>query len=209
MVSRFAAFVIWAAVAGSVAFWSMRLLAKPSAVPAHATLVATSKAFKGDLSRIFGVDAPASSPLASPGIAAAVPTEARFQLVGVVAPRSSRANREGLALIALDGKPAKAFRVGAAVDGDMVLQAVHTRGASLGLRGQVAQVKLELPVLPPPTSTLLPPANAALPALPSLPALPRPPTMSPGSMVSPRPSTSTELPVEASPASAARGRSPS
>jgi general secretion pathway protein C len=203
MVSRFAAFVIWAAVAASVAFWSMRLLAKPSAVPAHATLVATSNAFKGDLSRIFGVDAPASAPRASPGLAAPVLAEARFQLIGVVAPRSSLAQREGLALIALDGKPAKAFRVGAAVDGDMVLQAVHARGASLGPRGQVALVRLELPALPAPTSTLLPTPNAAPPPLS------RPPTMSPGQTTAPRPSPSIEPPMEASPASAARSRSPS
>ena len=41
-------------------------------------------------------------------------------------------NQRGAALIAVDGKPAKPFRVGAAVDEGLVLQALGPRQAQLG-----------------------------------------------------------------------------
>ena len=164
MVSRFAAFVIWAAVAASAVFWAMRLWVKPAAAPAHATLVSSASGFNGDLGRLFGPDAaPAGPALASD--APPPQADARFKLIGVVAPRSTAARTEGLALIATDGKPARAYRVGTAVDGEMVLQAVHARGASLGVRGQAAQVALELPLLPPPT-TGVPGAGGGAPIAP-------------------------------------------
>ncbi len=174
MLSRIAAFVIWAAVAASIVFWVLRLSSQPIAVPAHAALVSNADGFRGDLSRVFGPDV---APL--PVFAAAAPqlqADTRFRLIGVVAPRSAAASAEGLALIATDGKPAKAYRVGTPVDGDLVLQAVHSRGASLGPRGQAAQVSLELPVLPPPATGTMP-GSAMLSAVPR-PRLPAPPPQS-------------------------------
>jgi general secretion pathway protein C len=82
--------------------------------------------------------------------------DARFQLIGVVSPRGPSSSREGLALIAVDGKPAKAFRIGAAVTGDTVLQAVRQRGATLGPRGGAAQVALELAAPPAAATGTLP-----------------------------------------------------
>jgi general secretion pathway protein C len=174
MVSRIAAFVIWAAVAASGVFWAMRLWVKPVAVPAQATLVSSASGFNGDLTRLFGPDAVPAGPAAAQD-APAPQADARFKLIGVVAPRSASARAEGLALIATDGNPPRAYRVGTAVDGEMVLQAVHARGASLGVRGQAAQVALELPLLPPPT-TGVPMASGGAPAAPrAMPApLPRP-----------------------------------
>ena len=112
------------------------------------------------------------------------PADPRFKLIGVVAPRSTAARAEGLALIALDDKPARAYRVGAVVDGDMVLQTVHSRGATLGPRGQAAQVDLALPALPPPATGVpasvggvISPAQspATLPMRPLPPPAPLPP----------------------------------
>ena len=143
MLSRLAAFVIWASVAALAAFWGLRLLAQPLPLPARTTMVATAGANQGDLSRLFGSDAQA------PQAVAQAQTDARFQLVGVVAPRSDAARDKALAVIAFDGRPAKAYRIGAAVDGDLVLQSVHARGAALGPPGQPAQVDLELAALPP------------------------------------------------------------
>jgi general secretion pathway protein C len=158
MVLRFAAFVIWAAVAASAVFWALRFGARPTAVPAYATVVGTTASVNGDLERLFGSDAVAAAPEA---VAAPPPADPRFKLVGVVAPRAPGA-AGGLALIALDDKPPRAFRVGAAVDGDMVLQAVRARGATLGLPGQPARVDLQLPALPPP-ATGVPGAVGGLP----------------------------------------------
>jgi general secretion pathway protein C len=170
MVSRIAAFVIWAAVAASIVFWVMRLGAKPIAAPAHATVVSTSSGFNGDLSRVFGTDPPPST--LAVAAAPQAQADARFRLIGVVAPRSAAAKGEGLALIATEGKPPKAYRVGAPVDGEMVLLSVHSRGASLGPRGQPTQVALELPALPPPSTGTIP-SSALVSPLPRSPvALP-------------------------------------
>jgi general secretion pathway protein C len=195
MVSRLAAFVIWASVAATGVFWAARLWATPVPVPAHATLVSTASASRGDLARLFGTTAVAAAPV--PGVPVVV-TDARFQLVGVVAPRSPSARNEGLAVIAFDGRPARAYRVGTPVDGELVLLSVHARGAALGPAGDAAQVTLELPLLPPPQTGTLgagldsegavgfggpgpsgPPATARAPnMLPPAPAtLPAPPAM--------------------------------
>jgi general secretion pathway protein C len=177
MVSRLAAFVIWAAVAASIVFWALRLWAQPIAVPAHATVVATAGGFKGDVGRVLGTDAP----IAMASMAAApVQADSRFRLIGVVAPRASSAQAEGLALIATDGKPAKAYRVGREVDGELVLLGVHARGASLGPRGQPAQIDLQLPALPPPSTGTMPGSAGIMPLpRPALPLPPRPPPIQP------------------------------
>jgi general secretion pathway protein C len=161
MWARSAAFVIWAAVAASAAFWGLRLFVRPPPVPAHAAIVDPAGAVAGDLGRLFGVDPTAPVEAAVPAAPAA---DARFRLIGVVAPRGHAARDGGVALIALDGKPPKAYRVGAAVDGELVLLGVHARGAALGPRGQPAQVALELPGLPPP-SPGVPLGATARPAL--------------------------------------------
>ncbi len=170
MVSRIAAFVIWATVAASAVFWAMRLWMKPVAAPAHAVVVSASGGSHGDLSRVFGADA--TPVAASTGLPQAQPDD-RFKLIGVVAPRAGAARVGGIALIATDGRPPKAYRVGAAVDGELVLQDVYRRGARRGPRGGPAQVALALPVLPPPSTGSVPnPARAGLRALPPPPRLP-------------------------------------
>ena len=81
--------------------------------------------------------------------------DARFQLVGVVSPKSPQASREGVALIAIDGQAPKAYRVGAKIEGETVLQSVSARGASLGLRGGETRVALDIaPLAPAATGTL-------------------------------------------------------
>ncbi|MGL6109481.1 MAG: type II secretion system protein N [Rubrivivax sp.] len=191
MLSRFAAFVIWAAIAASAVFWAMRLWVKPDAAPAHATVVSAASGFNGDLSRLFGPDTTPTVSEPVPGTPPAAQADARFRLIGVVAPRSSTARAEGLALIATDGKLPKAYRVGAVVDGDLLLQAVHARGASLGARGQAAQVNLDLPPLPPPTS------GAAV-ATGGLPPPLRAGSVQPGRAL-PAPALPPALPTEAAP----------
>ena len=163
MSARFAAFLIWAAVAASAVFWALRLWSAPLTAPAHATVVAGVGAAQGDAARVLGSDA--ATPAAA--AAAVAPADARFKLVGVVAPRRAGSGAPGVALIATDGKPAKAYRVGSAVDGELVLLAVHTRAASLGPRGQAARVELQLRAdaaaarfVPPPAAPLAAGAEA-------------------------------------------------
>ncbi len=161
MFARLSAFVIWSLVAATAVFWALRLAASPAPVPPYAVAVGSSVAVRGDLSRLFG--APQRASVVAQG---APEAPSRFKLVGVMAPRSSAAQAEpghGLALIAVDGKPAKAYAVGARVDSDLVLQSVGLRTAAIGPVRGARSVLLELPALAAPNSGVLPPVGMVAP----------------------------------------------
>jgi general secretion pathway protein C len=82
--------------------------------------------------------------LAAPAAAGEAPAASRYALVGVAA----RGSEGGAALISIDGQEARPFRVGAQLEGGMVLQSVTGRRAVLssGVAG-AATVTLELPPL--------------------------------------------------------------
>ena len=128
MLARWVTFLVWAAVAASAVAWGLKIFVQPPAAPPQALVAETGRAARGDLTRLLGVDPPPPVAVKAPVPAA----DARFKLVGVVSPRSPQAAREGLALIAVDGKPPRAYRVGALVEDPHVLQAVNPRGATLG-----------------------------------------------------------------------------
>jgi general secretion pathway protein C len=140
MVTRWVAFGVWAATAASAVVWGLRLFVPSTPVPAHAS-VAQPSAAVGDLTRLFGAEPVAAVEDEEPEPVA----DARFQLIGVVAPRAAGAADEGLALISVDGNRPRAYRVGATVDGEQVLQSVQQRGATLGPRGGAALVALSIP----------------------------------------------------------------
>ena len=144
MLARLSAFVIWALVAATAVFWGLRLWAHAPAAPAYAVPVGDAAAARGDLTRLLG-SAPASA------VAATATPEAasRFRLLGVVAPKDSTgpAGAHGVALIAVDGKIAKAYAVGSQLDGDLVLRSVSLRTASIGSTQGAPVITLELPPL--------------------------------------------------------------
>ena len=153
-------------------FWALRLGASSPVAPAHTVAVGLAALPKGDLTRVFGAAPPKP---ANNAVVVESPLASRFKLLGVAAPRRD-GDRNGLALIAVDGKPARSFAVGSTVDGDLLLQAVHARGAKIGARGAQPQVHLELPPLPQP-STGSPPgldgfANPVAPGMPPTIGLP-------------------------------------
>ena len=130
-------FVLWALVAASAVYWGMKLAAPRAG--ATMTPVAARTSVPADpaaVARLLG---------ASPASVAAAPVASlasRFALVGVVASRSNK----GAALIAVDGKPAKPFRIGSAVDDRLVLQSVDRRRAVLAESTDgPAVLTLELP----------------------------------------------------------------
>ena len=155
MTARWLAFGFWAAAAATAVFWGLKLFVPGARAPEHTTIAATAAAPRGDLRRIFGSD-----PVAPVVVAEEPPPSSRFQLVGVVAPRGTRA-REGVALIAVDGKTPKVYRIGAPVDGDLVLQSVRARGATLGTRNGGANVSLDIPPPQPAATGMLPPSGMA------------------------------------------------
>jgi general secretion pathway protein C len=180
MSSRLVAMLIWAAAAASAVFWGYRLFVKPAAVPSQAAVaVAGAPAAGGDLTRLFG----APAPVAPPPTEAAVPADARFKLVGVVAPVAGQ--RSGLALISVDGKAARAVGIGGVVDGDLSVVSVSHRRVELGVRGGGGTVALELPALPEATRGTLDSAGTGVPPMP--PPVPAPPTagLPPGLVVPP------------------------
>ena len=165
---RLLSFAIWAVVAASAVFWLTRLLARPDAAPAHAvTVSANASVAAADLSRLLGSTRVAALDSAAPE----PPVDARYRLIGVVAPKSAAAM--GLALIAVDNKPARPVSLGGVVDGSLVLLAVNHRRAELGPAGGAATVRLELPVVPEPNRSTRPVA-AATPTPAVAPPPPRP-----------------------------------
>ena len=173
MFARLSAFVIWSLVAGTAVFWALRLTVHAPQAPAYAIATGKSVAVRGDLARLFG-----AAPVAVAQAEAQTQAPSRFRLIGVMAPKAPQMRSEagqGLALIAVDGKPAKAFAVGAHVDSDLVLQSVGLRTASIGSARDASRVVLELPALPAPAIGVLPPpGSAAIAATAQAPAGMRP-----------------------------------
>jgi general secretion pathway protein C len=182
---RVLAFAIWAAVAASAVYWLLQLSASSPVAPPYTVPVATATPPRGTLDPVFGAPK-AATPTAAPVEPALA---SRFKLLGVAAPREG-GDTTGLALIAVDGKPARGFKVGAAIDGDLVLQSVHPRGAALGTKGAAPAVSLELPAVagalsspravPPPVTTpgLSLPGTGPIVSVPTS-LVPPPPATSP------------------------------
>ena len=133
-----ATFLLWALVAASAVFWGLRMSARSGAAPlVPAVTRGPAAADPVAVARLLG-----ASPAAAAEAPAAPALASRLMLVGVVA----GASRRGVALISVDGKPAKPFRVGAAVDEGVVLQSVQGRRAVLAQSRDGAPVlTLELP----------------------------------------------------------------
>lgn len=135
------AFLTWAAVAATGVFWALRLFVPGEPTPVSGLAATRPAAPAADLSRLLGA---APAPPTQGAAAAPAASDARFKLIGVVA----QTQGPGIALLSIDGKPARAFRAGAPVDGDWVLQQVGPLSATLGPAGGSPTLTLSLP--PPP-----------------------------------------------------------
>ena len=135
---RLGTLAIWALAAASAAYWGLRLTARPPGMPAPTAAPAPVAADMQAMARLLGA-VTAQTPQA-----AAAPVSSRFALVGVLA---GQQGGSGAALIAVDGKPAKPYRVGATVDAGLVLQSLGPRQARLGAGQEgVTTVTLKMPV---------------------------------------------------------------
>lgn len=153
MSSRLSAFVIWALVALVAMFWGLRLTARAAPAPANAVPVNDSVRLAGDMTRLFGAEPVAQAEAPS------TPTDSRFKLIGVMAARPDDAGLStGLALIAIDDKPARPFAAGARIDERLVLKTVGPRSAALGPQDGAATIVLEIPPLAAPATGELPAA---------------------------------------------------
>jgi len=168
MTSRLLSLLIWATVAASAVYWGLRLFTRPLPVPGGAVVASAVLPAAGDLGRLLGT--PPAKPVAE---VAAQAADSRFRLLGVVVSRAGRL--DGLALVSVDGKPARAVAVGREIEPGLRLLAVSQREADFGqVRGAPA-FKLSLPMLAEANRGRLgdPPAGA-MPAAGAAPGLPMP-----------------------------------
>lgn len=139
-VLRIVTLVLAALVALSVSFWVLKMMQGASTTAAPATLAAATPSDPKALARALGGGISPTTQ-AAPALSAS-----NLILQGVIAHGTQR----GVALIAVNGKPAKPFVVGAAVDADWVLQSLSTRSATLkNAAGTAGERVLELPPLKP------------------------------------------------------------
>jgi len=136
---RIATFLLAALAAASATYWVLKW--RSSASPSRPAVMAFSESSPIDpqaLVRLLGGTqaGTANAPLAR--------AASHFKLFGVLADRS----KGGYALIAVDGKAAKPFRVGSQVNDALVLHSLSGRSAALAtsLDGPVT-LTLELPKL--------------------------------------------------------------
>lgn len=164
MSSRWTGFFIWALVAASAAFWTIKIFAATRPVPpgAQAPQVVVAN---GPMERLFGA-------VLVPTVAAAAvhPESERFQLVGVIAPPSGVA-QAGYAIVAIDGQPARTWHVGSLLDGNTTLLSVTKRGAEFGPSGGPTAFALQLPEPAAAETGTLTPA-VSLPGQPQMPPQP-------------------------------------
>lgn len=128
--------LVWAAVAYTAVGWVLR--DSPTSEPASSVASAPTSTQDIDtaaVARVLG---------AQPQAAVAAPTIAsRLQLVGVLNGNAST----GVALISVDGKTAKPFRVGKTVTDGLVVQSTQAKRVSLGASVEgPATLSLDLPV---------------------------------------------------------------
>lgn len=192
MFARMSAFACWAVVAASLMYWGLRLFAAPATAPDYT--VAVDQATRGDLARVFGTSA-----APAPAVAVAAPpapaAPSRFKLVGVAAPRDAGAN-SGLALISIDGKPARAVRVGRPVDEGWVLQSVSRQSARLSATAGAETMDLDIPPLAL-ASRGVPGAvpSSASPGTPPPSVVPPPGAVRPPVVIPPPPGAAAPAPV--------------
>ena len=199
---RGTSFALWALAGASAVAWGLKLSGNPHALTVPPPpLRQVAPVDPAALARFLGgTPAAAGVPMAAPSLAS------RFQLLGVVAGAHSG---RGAAVISIDGKPARSYRVGATLEEGIVLQAVHGREAELGAPGRNEPlVVLQVPaptmasvqgVTPAPGYGPAPaaPAYAAPPAAPATPAYTAPPAAPAAPAYSAPPGASPALPFGA------------
>ncbi len=129
-----------AAVAGALV-WALPLLGQPTPVPPQAAMDSMAMlAVVGGPERVLGTPMPAAMTAAPPPS-----TQNRFKLLGVIAPQHG--GTAGLALISVDGQPARVVAVGREVEPGTQVLAVTHRQVELGAAAGAPTVTLQLPAL--------------------------------------------------------------
>ena len=150
--------MVWLAVGLCATYWAFKFVTTKhveatAALPAP-TVVVDSKAVgkllgATDIVAVKVINTPAST---------------KFVLFGL----ASTARGQGVALIALDGKPARPYRVGSLVADDLVLKSISKTGVILAVSLQAPEgVTLELPQLKPASVAVIAPRLPVSGAVPT------------------------------------------
>lgn len=159
--SRSVTFAVWTLVAISVTWWSLKFVGASATTTATALSAPAPGSDPAYLAKVFGPPI-AASMAAVAAAPAAIDPGTRFALTGVVADRAS----SGVAIISVDGKAPRPYRVGSQIEESYKLKSVATRSAVL---------EPSAPAGAPFTLELAPVAGAASPGLSRPPAIPQPP----------------------------------
>ena len=140
LVLHTASFTSWVLAAAGIGYWALQISANGGQVnqPVSTTAFTASGSAidPGMLARLLGG--------LTPQAAAPISNSSRFVLKGVV----SGALGQEAALIAIDDKPAKAFRVGSSIEEGLLLQSASSRKVTLSATKEgPALITLEMPAL--------------------------------------------------------------
>ncbi len=134
---RLLTFVLAFLLAASVAYWVLRW-PQPVLLPVEMDAPAAPAPDAQALARVLGGGGASAQ-------TATVAEPSRYSLTGVLAGPGPR----GAALISIDGKPAKSYRVGVRVDESLYLQSVQGRRAVLATGSAEGTPSLTLEMKPP------------------------------------------------------------
>ena len=111
---------VWVLASASIVFWGLRIAAPPEAAAPPALVSAPVAVDTAEVAKAFGATTTRASLTPDAG--------SRFVLLGVVSDEDQR----GAALIAVDGKAPRPYRIGQEVGEGYVLQSVDVRAAKIG-----------------------------------------------------------------------------
>jgi general secretion pathway protein C len=148
--NRFATFLVWLLAALCMVYWALKFVRGPVA-PASSVVAAPSSGAVGAidtaaLARGLGGGLSSAAALETESAAPSALQASRFVLTGVVVQKARTG--QGVALIAVDGKPSRPYRVGTQLSDGVVLQSVSDGKAVLATSADSATgLTLELPRL--------------------------------------------------------------
>jgi len=126
---RLVTLAVWSLAAWSATAWTLHFVGSRSATASvpPAPLAAVPVSEPAQMARVFGsgIGKPADNTAAPAPLV--IDPSTRFALVGVVANRAST----GVALLSVEGKPARPYRVGSTIDDTYKLKSVTARSATL------------------------------------------------------------------------------
>jgi general secretion pathway protein C len=138
--------LLWAFAAGSAAFWVLQNTQASSAdAQSAAKSVAAFSPQPADNATLqMAMALGAKNPVVPTAASVLAALQARLQLQGIVAVGGAASNQSSAALISVDGKPAKPYRTGAAIEDGLEVTSIKAYSVAIGSNGAQA-FSLELP----------------------------------------------------------------